>query len=240
MSQLVSMVRSFCSCDVRADIAEEEAVDDARAVLGDRHDARAVHAAGIDRQGEVRPAPQPQPAIDRAALLRRGHDDQGIAVGGLELREIDHRMEARMDAGDVVALDEIVGVVLPVAVHLELGLAHLGEGLDRIVLHRLRQAAERVRPAAARLHRSSQRPVRARSRPGSASGRALPCGTSPPRRNPARASGCRRCRTPSRDSGSAARRNGRAPSSSSCEARCGHTLWKPRRLPSRSRITKNR
>ena len=55
-----------------------------------------------------------------------------------------------MDAGDVVALDEIVGVVLPVAVHLELGLAHLGEALDRIVLHRLRQAAERRPPAAAR------------------------------------------------------------------------------------------
>ena len=63
---------------------------------------------------------------------------------GLELREIDHRMEARVDAGDVVALDEVVGVVLPVAVHLELGLAHLGEGLDRIVFHRLRQAAEGV------------------------------------------------------------------------------------------------
>src|SRR5688572_31917883 len=67
----------------RADVAEEEAVDDARAVLGDRHDARAVHAAGIDRQGEVRPAPQPKAAIDRAALLRRGHDDQSIAVGSL-------------------------------------------------------------------------------------------------------------------------------------------------------------
>ena len=52
---------------------------------------------------------------------------------GLELLEVDGRVEARMDPGDVVALDEVVDVDLPVRVeHQALGAIRL-EGLDGFV-----------------------------------------------------------------------------------------------------------
>ncbi len=53
-------------------------------------------------------------------------------MGGLEALEIDRRVQARMDRGDVIALHEIVRIGLPVAGDIELYFLEAGEAFHRI------------------------------------------------------------------------------------------------------------
>ena len=94
-------------------------IDEFGRIDGKRIDAAGVHAAGKDRERPARPRPQPLPAIDRTALLRRRHAHHALAGHRLELVELDDLDERGMDAGHVVALDEVVGIGLPVAPHDE-------------------------------------------------------------------------------------------------------------------------
>jgi hypothetical protein len=78
----------------------------------DRHriNSTDIHAAVKQRQGPVGPHPQPLAAVEEALARGRGHADEALVRGGLELLEVDGGEEFRVDAGDVVTLDEIVGV----------------------------------------------------------------------------------------------------------------------------------
>ena len=119
-------------------------IDEAAPLPVDGQDARGVHAVRIDREGHVRIGPEPDPAIDRALALRRLHHHDILQRIGLEAAEVDLGVEPGMDRGDVIALDEIVGIGLPVAGDLELDLLQAGEALHRIRLGQLRQRAQAV------------------------------------------------------------------------------------------------
>ena len=128
-------------------IGKIEVVDLLSAVRADRVDARGVHAALEQRERPVRPHPQPLAAIEQALARRCRHADEALVSGGLELLEVDRRKEVRVDAGDVVALDEIVGVDFPVGIEVHPVAVHRVIGLDGLIgefRHQIAQLGDQV------------------------------------------------------------------------------------------------
>jgi hypothetical protein len=111
-------------------IGKVEVVDQLGAALAQRVDARGVHAAVEQRQRPVGPHPKPLAPVEQALARWCGHADQVVVGGGFKVLELDGLEEARVDAGDVVALHEVVRVDLPVGIERHAPFSHAGKVLD--------------------------------------------------------------------------------------------------------------